>query len=102
MGGSLQPDPSVSKAAWRNGPKTSLLSTRRFEEAGAAPDDDLDPEEPLPDMAPEADLPTGAPAAPPNPAGRMEIVLASGARIIVGADVDATALARVVETLTRL
>jgi hypothetical protein len=31
----------------------------------------------------------------------MEIVLGGGERIIVGVDVDATALARVVRTLTR-
>ena len=34
-------------------------------------------------------------------AGRMEIVLASGDRVIVGADVDAGALARVVKVLSR-
>lgn len=34
-------------------------------------------------------------------AGRMEIVLASGDRVIVGADVDAAALARVVTVLLR-
>jgi hypothetical protein len=37
----------------------------------------------------------------PEPIGRMEIVLSGGKRIIVGADVDATALARVVRTLAR-
>jgi transposase len=36
-----------------------------------------------------------------KPIGRMEIVLSGGERIIVGADVDATALARVVRTLAR-
>ena len=34
-------------------------------------------------------------------AGRMEIVLADGERIIVGADVDAAALARVIKALSR-
>ena len=33
--------------------------------------------------------------------GRMEIVLVGGERILVGADVDATALARIVKALTR-
>src|ERR1700729_4161999 len=33
--------------------------------------------------------------------GRMEIVLVGGERIIVGADVDATALARIIKVLTR-
>ena len=36
-----------------------------------------------------------------EPIGRMEIVLSGGERIIVGVDVDATALARVVRTLAR-
>jgi transposase len=34
-------------------------------------------------------------------AGRIEIVLATGERLIVGADVDAAALARVVKVLSR-
>jgi transposase len=38
---------------------------------------------------------------PPTPAGRMEIALTGGARVIVGADVDAAALARVVKVLSR-
>ena len=36
----------------------------------------------------------------PSPGGRMEIVL-EGGRIVVGADVDAAALARVVKALSR-
>ncbi len=46
----------------------------------------------------------GAPAAPvssPRSDGRMEIVLGGGERILVGADVDAAALARVIEALRR-
>ena len=39
--------------------------------------------------------------AAPGPVGRMEIVLAAGERILVGADVDAVALARVVKALSR-
>ena len=38
---------------------------------------------------------------PPAMPGRMEIVLAGGDRVIVGADVDAAALARVVKVLGR-
>ncbi len=34
-------------------------------------------------------------------AGRMEIILGSGERVIVGADVDAAALSRVVAVLSR-
>lgn len=49
----------------------------------------------------EAETPNAASVAAPEPIGRMEIVLSGGERIIVGVDVDATALARVVRTLTR-
>ena len=47
-----------------------------------------------------------APAAPVEASarvlvGRMEIVLAAGERILVGADVDAAALVRVVKALSR-
>ena len=38
---------------------------------------------------------------PSASAGRMEIVLAGGERILIGADVDAGALARVVKALSR-
>ncbi len=38
---------------------------------------------------------------PPTPAGRMEIALAGGDRVVVGVDVDAAALARVVKVLSR-
>jgi transposase len=47
------------------------------------------------------DATPAAPAATPGSAGRMEIVLVSGERIIVGADVDAMALARIIKALTR-
>jgi transposase len=42
-----------------------------------------------------------ASVAAPGPVGRMEIVLAAGERILVGADVDTAALARVVKALSR-
>ena len=43
-----------------------------------------------------------APTATPGSMGRMEIVLVGGGeRIIVGPDVDATALARIIKALTR-
>ena len=45
--------------------------------------------------------PAAAKAPAPVQAGRMEIVLGGGERVIVGADVDATALARVVKVLSR-
>ena len=49
----------------------------------------------------EAEAPRRLRVAAPDPIGRMEIVLGGGERIIVGADVDATALARVVRALAR-
>ena len=42
-----------------------------------------------------------APIALAAAAGRMEIALVGGARIVVGADVDAGALARVLNVLSR-
>jgi transposase len=44
---------------------------------------------------------SGVPAVASGPVGRMEIVLGAGERIIVGADVDAAALARVIKALSR-
>jgi transposase len=41
------------------------------------------------------------PRVPPAPVGRMEIVLTSGERVLVGADVDTAALARVMKALSR-
>jgi transposase len=45
-------------------------------------------------------MPTATPTAPAS-MGRMEIVLVGGERIVIGADVDATALARIIKVLTR-
>jgi transposase len=42
-----------------------------------------------------------ATATPPASMGRIEIVLVGGERIIVGADVDATALSRIIKALGR-
>ena len=46
-------------------------------------------------------LPERAPAAVTAATGRMEIVLARGRRVIVDAQVDISALARVLEVLER-
>jgi transposase len=99
---SLEPGASVSKVAQRYDVNANLLFTWRRQEAGAAAaTSDADPVKLLPVTVAAAEAPTAAPVAGPEPAGRMEIVLFGGERIIVGADVDATALARVVRTLTR-
>jgi transposase len=86
--------------ARRHGVNANLLFTwrRRFVAAGSAK-----PRE-------EASLVPVAIAAEDSPAifppssgsgGRMEIVLSSGERVIVGADVEAAALARVLKALVR-
>ena len=49
--------------------------------------------------SPPAAAPMAAPAS--SATGRMEIVLANGRRIVVGADVDALALARIASALER-
>jgi transposase len=46
-------------------------------------------------------VPVSVAPEPPGTCGRMEIVLAGGERILIGADVDAGALARVVKALSR-
>ena len=55
----------------------------------------------VPVMVTAGEAPPAVPVATPESIGRMEIVLGGGERIIVGADVDATALARVVRALAR-
>jgi transposase len=98
----LAPGASVSVVARRHDLNANMLFTwRRAVEAGALPvaDDKV--------MFVPATI-TAAPAttiSPPSPSpvtvGRMEIGLASGDRIIVGIDVDAAALSRVVKVLLR-
>jgi hypothetical protein len=49
-----------------------------------------------------AAITVGGSAAPkPRGSGRIEIVLANGARVIVGMDVEEAALARVIKVLSR-
>jgi transposase len=97
----LEPGASVSKVAQRYGVNANLLFTWRRQEAGAAAKDDAEPVKLLPVTVAGAEAPTTSPVATPEPIARMEIVFSGGERIIVGADVDATALARVARTLTR-
>lgn len=93
---SLADSASAAEVARRYGLNANLLFTWRRQFAGSA------------QAAPPAILPvTIAPAAalafPPTPGmtGRMEITLSSGEKIVVGADVETTALARVVKALRR-
>jgi transposase len=91
----LAPGASVSIVARRHDLNTNMLFTWR-RQIGAA------------GLLPAGDAVTFVPAAitaEASPAssvvGRMEIVLADGDRIIMGKDLDAAALARVVKVLSR-
>jgi len=97
---SLKPGASVAMVAQRYGVNANLLFTWRRQEAAAA-NGGAEPVKLVPVTVAEAEAPSAASVAAPEPIGRMEIVLSGGERIIVGMDVDATALARVVRTLTR-
>jgi transposase len=97
---SLKPGASVAMVAQRNGVNANLLFTWRRQVA-AASNGGAEPVKLVPVTVAGAEAPSAASIAAPEPIGRMEIVLSGGERIIVGMDVDATALARVVRTLTR-
>jgi transposase len=86
--------------AQRYGVNANLLFTWRRREARSAASGCVEAVELLP-VRVEDERALAAPVAAPGPIGRMEIVLAAGERILVGADVDAAALARVVKALSR-
>ena len=97
---SFAPGASVAIVARRHGINANLLFTwrRRFGAESSARR-----EEPV-KMIPVAITAENPPAVlPPSSenSGRMEIVLAAGERIIVGADVETAALARVLKVLQR-
>ena len=96
---SFAPGGSVSKVAQRYGVNANLLFTwRRWDARSAASGGEA--VELLP-VRVEDERALAAPVAAPGPVGRMETVLAAGERILVGVDVDAVALARVVRALSR-
>jgi transposase len=97
---SFAPGASVSKVAQRYGVNANLLFTWRRRDARSAASGGTQPLELVPVRVADERSPA-APVAAPGPIGRMEIVLAAGERILVGADVDAAALARVVKALSR-
>ena len=97
---SLAAGASVSKVAQRYGVNANLLFTWRRREARDAAGGALEALKLLPVTVADEGMPA-APMAPSAPAGRMEIALVGGERIVVGADVDAGALARVVKALSR-
>ena len=95
---SFTPGASVSKVAQRYGVNANLLFTWRRQEGRTSAVGSAEPLQLLPVTV--ADAGTAGAAAPQSQVGRMEIVLKSGERI-VGADVDASSLARVVKVLLR-
>jgi len=101
------PGASVAEVALRHGVNANLLFTWKRQSArdgggeGAAPVE-LVPVRVTPEAQRSDDAPSGRRAArEPDGGGRMEIVLSDGAHIVVGADVDAAALGRVIRALSR-
>ena len=92
----LAPGASVSIVARRHDLNANMLFTWRRQIGTSA----LLPAGDAMTFVPAAITPEAAPTVSPL-AGRMEIVLADGDRIIMGKDVDAAALARVVKVLSR-
>jgi transposase len=97
----LEPGASVSKVAQRHGVNANLLFTWRRQEGKRGPSGGEEPVKLVPVTVTAGEASGAAPVTTPDSIGRMEIVLGGGERIIVGVDVDAIALARVVRALTR-
>lgn len=96
---SFAPGASVAEVARRYGLNSNMLFTWRRRER---PVNDVAKTKTMnivPVRVVEA-TPTATATAPAS-MGRMEIVLVGGERILVGAEVDATALARIVKALGR-
>ena len=97
---SFAPGGSVSKVAQRYGVNANLLFTWRRQQGRTNAFGGQEPIELLPVTIADAGS-AASPVAAASPARRMEIVLIGGERIVVGADVDASSLARVVKALSR-
>ncbi len=94
------PGASVSMVARRHDVNANMVFTwRRQFGAGLSRPNDGAPTF-VPAVIGGAPVVSASPV-PGSPAGRMEISLADGARVVVGADVEAAALARVIEVLSR-
>lgn len=96
---SFAPGASVAEVARRYGLNANMLFTWRRRDRRVGGGNDGAPVNIVPVRVVEA-TPTAI-ATAPGSMGRMEIVLNSGERIIVGADVDALSLARVAKALSR-
>ena len=91
---------TCSKVAQRYRVNANLLFTWRCQKGSSNAAGGAEPLKLLPVTVADAGTATAA-AATQSKVGRMEIVLNSGERIIVGADADASSLARVVKALSR-
>ena len=96
---SFAPGASVAEVARRYGLNANMLFTWRRRDRRVGTGNDGAPVHIVPVRVVEAPPPAIATA--PGSMGRMEIVLIGGERVIVGADVDASSLARVVKALSR-
>jgi len=96
---SFAPGASVAEVARRYGLNANMLFTWRRRDRRVGGVNDGAPVNIVPVRVVEAT--PSAIATAPGSMGRMEIVLNSGERIIVGADVDALSLARVAKALSR-
>jgi transposase len=96
----LQPGASVSVVARRHDVNANMLFTWR-RSVGAAASGARAGAMTLVRAAITGEPTSALPRVPPATAGRMEIVLAGGDRVLVGADVDSAALARVVKALSK-
>lgn len=96
----LHPGASVSVVARRHDLNANMLFTwrRSFGAAGSGASEGAMT---LVPAAITAEPTPALPRVPPALAGRMEIVLTGGERVLVGADVDTAALTRVVKALSR-
>ena len=95
----LQPGASVSVVARRHDVNANMLFTWR-RSLGAADSSSSAGVMTLVPAAITGEPTPSLPLVPSATAGRMEIVLTSGDRVLVGADVDSAALARVVKALS--
>jgi transposase len=95
-----EPGASVSIVARRHDLNANMLFTWR-RQGGVAGSGTADSAVTFVPATIAAGSPAAMAAVPAAAAGRMEIALAGGERVIVGADVDAAALARVIKVLSR-
>lgn len=95
-----QPGASVSVVARRHDVNANMVFTWR-RELGAGMSGSPDRTSTFVPAVIAAAPVAAVPPMPRSPVGRMEIVLAGGHHVIVGADVDAAALARVIKVLGR-